>query len=396
MTMPKALVGAWLIASAACGCTDSTQRATAPTTGKLLIAVTNPAKHVVTVTVTGPQGFQRTISSTDSMTVPPGQYSVSATADTIAGPIAASLYTPMVSGSPVTVTAGSADTMTVAFGTRPGSGMLWLAGSGQLSGFAPAQLASSGSPIPQIAVTAGLGVENSMGVAFDTLGNLWIVNGDGIIAAFTPTSLSKSGMASAGVTINLNADAFPQSLAFDAHGNLWVGYPDGHGVVEFGATQLHGSGALNATVTILGPAATGIAFDQQGNLWVVSGSLLCYTPSQQATGGAIAAAITVTPRNTQATGAIAFDTAGNLWATGPTSTFELTKAQLAVSDTVSPAVQLTGPASLANSGLAFDESGDLWIAAYSGLLEYTPGQLTSSGATQPAVTIASSTSTFGF
>jgi len=82
-----------------------------------------------------------------------------------------------------------------------------------------------------------------------------------------------------------NALGFPQGIAFDGSGNLWVNY-DGT-IAELPASVLGGSGALTVTPPVqLGADAAalpaGIAFDEQGGLWFAysAGKFARFTASQ--------------------------------------------------------------------------------------------------------------------
>ena len=159
-----------------------------------------------------------------------------------------------------------------------GDGFLWVAsyGGDRLEGFAPAQLAASGTPSPAITVD---GVIDPHGIAFDASGNLWVASRTtSTIVAFTPAQLVAGGSPTAWITLTDDGSgslAEPQGIAFDASGSLWVANSDNTTVVRFSPEQLSASGSPTPVATI-GSASfsdggvAGLAIDHDGALWVAT------------------------------------------------------------------------------------------------------------------------------
>jgi sugar lactone lactonase YvrE len=129
---------------------------------------------------------------------------------------------------------------------------LWVAnfGNGTLVRFDPAQLAASGAPAPT-AVIAGL--HRPTALAFDASGSLWVSDMQAqTIVAYGADQLEASGTPAPRVSIAVSGDtlAAPTGLAFDALGNLWVVNVGNGTVVGFGATQLAASGVRVPQVTL--------------------------------------------------------------------------------------------------------------------------------------------------
>jgi sugar lactone lactonase YvrE len=153
-------------------------------------------------------------------------------------------------------------------------GGLWVAGfdSNTLVRFAPAQLAASGSPTPEVVVSATAGsLSRPTGLAFDAAGALWVANqGNDSVVAFGSGKLGVSGALAPDVVITSTSGRLfgPFDLAFDPNGSLWVSAL-WSGLVRYEAEQLStgGSPTPSAWVTEIG-TPKGLAFDHRGDLWV--------------------------------------------------------------------------------------------------------------------------------
>jgi sugar lactone lactonase YvrE len=110
-------------------------------------------------------------------------------------------------------------------------------------------------------------------------GALWVSDGNANrIAKYGAAKLAASGAPAPDVVISGGASTLqaPAGLAFDADGRLWVANGERRDVVAFGAAQLVAGGSV-APAIVLVPSnrsvsvPTGLAFDDAGALWVVSG-----------------------------------------------------------------------------------------------------------------------------
>jgi sugar lactone lactonase YvrE len=204
----------------------------------------------------------------------------------------------------------------------------------------------------------------------------------------------------------------PTAVAFDSKGNLWVVDSSNNRVLEYappfstgeaaslviGQTSLTGSGDTSSSGSFFGP--TGIAFDPSGNLWVVdSGNnriLEFKTPfsdgesaslviGQPTFGGYIG---TTTPGGLNDPSYLAFDPSGNLWVTdqgnnrvleftAPFSIGQKASAVIGQADFTSyaPSSTVTAKSLFEPVGIAFDSKGDLWVvdSGDDRVLEYVPG-----------------------
>jgi streptogramin lyase len=392
-----------LLISIACGSSATAPPASA--TGSLSVTITAPANVTPSVKVTGPNGYNTTLSATTTLTgLTVGSYSIAAAPVTIPNLIVNTLATATVAGSPATVTAsGTQAAATATYSIRPGTGGLWVSsfveiGGAFVSEYSASQLASGGNPLP-----AGLvgGTETQYaGVAFDANGNLWVAaEGQGLIVQYPANQLTSNG---ASPTLSITTPATPDGLAFDAAGDLWVTEPTANSVVMYTPTQLGATGSPVPMVTI-GASGTslalpqGLAFDASGNLWVANydaSDIVEFTPAQLAANGTPTPAVTIGPyASGYATNgsdilwgplALAFDPSGNLWVANGSAPaapllnptlVELSASSLTTSGTPAP-IFTADVANVRPFGLAFDVSGDLWMSNRTSaeLLEVLPTQ----------------------
>jgi hypothetical protein len=153
-------------------------------------------------------------------------------------------------------------------------GGLWVSGydSNTVVRYAPSQLTASGSPAPEVVLSAASGnLARPVGIAFDVDGNLWVANSaNDSVVAFAPSKLGLSGAPAPDVAFTSTTGSLygPFGLAFDPLGNLWVSAL-WSGVVRYRTEQLPlgGTPTPSAWVTEIG-SPKGLAFDHDGDLWV--------------------------------------------------------------------------------------------------------------------------------
>jgi sugar lactone lactonase YvrE len=199
------------------------------------------------------------------------------------------------------------------------------------------------------------------------------------------TKLTPHGYASANITA-----VCPESAA------LFLLNSSG-GVYGFPGTLLTSSGStLPASVAIGGGAASAMAFDATGNLWIATepsgsaaGAITEYTPSQVDSGSTTGTVVvTIQPGFMNLISSMAFDSHGTLWIAGNdvgnenAGLYGYSASQLTASGTPAPAYLIDDPGFYAARGIAFDQAGNLWLAttgeAYGtplAIVEFTPAQL---------------------
>jgi sugar lactone lactonase YvrE len=224
-------------------------------------------------------------------------------------------------------------------------------GPDTIMAFTSQQLADGGDVRPAIVLTsadAGNGyrtLDYPTFLAFDSSGNLWVSNyGGGSVVEFSASALQASGAPS--VTQIIPGFVNTGSIAFDANGNLWV-FDGSAKLQEFPKAQLS---AANPTATVAIPNSTafstawGSAFDTQGTLWAAEcesptfKGVAGYTAAELVDGGANDPALQLTYAGVNCPVGVAFDNEGNLWVedTGASRLVAFTPAQLSAAGTQVP------------------------------------------------------------
>jgi sugar lactone lactonase YvrE len=189
------------------------------------------------------------------------------------------------------------------------AGNLWILNRSlpDLVSYSPAQLATGGALTPDTTITS-TSFSSPRGIVFDASANLWIVENQNqqvlaYKAATLAAALGHSGQVNPDIVISSMSFGDPRAITFDGSGNLWLADATGK-LLEFAAADLTVTGTPTPKVTITStPVVTqdgialsldfpeGLAFDSAGNLWVANlesdnaGSLAEFAPAQLANSG---------------------------------------------------------------------------------------------------------------
>ncbi|HRQ10679.1 MAG TPA: NHL repeat-containing protein [Trueperaceae bacterium] len=324
--------------------------------------------------VTGPDGYSQTVTTTTTLKVPPGTYSIAVSEARGSDSIVPQAFDGSATPTSVTVAANDTATTTVSYALRPGSGMLWIpqwGGSYQAVGLARSQLLASGSPTPDVSL---MGTTNhGEGIAFDGEGNMWVSDIIGYLYRYDAASLASSGTPAPAVTIDATAYGGLVGLAFDASGNLWTADFWNNRLLGYSPAQLTADGAPTPSVVISANGSSlsrpvAVSFDGQGNLWVANrdaSTVVSFSPAQLTATGTPAPTVTLNTSggSLESPYAMAFDAGGNLWVSNISATVvRFDAAQLTSSGNPTPAATIDH-SSLGNNplGLAFDANGALWV-----------------------------------
>ena len=272
-------------------------------------------------------------------------------------------------------------------------------------------------------------------IAFDSGGNLWVVDsGNNRVLEFkSPFSNGESATLVIGQptfggyigTTTAGGLNSPSYLAFDPSGNLWVTDQGNNRVLEFTTPFSTGEKASvvigHANFTAYAPSSTttakslfeplGIAFDSMGDLWVVDSAdhrILEYSAPFSI--GDSAASMVIGQSNfttaSSSTGlnayAIAFDSSGNLWVSDGINGVAEYLAPLSTGETGS---QVEGPKTVTGSGtepgsrlsdpqgIAFDAANNLWVADYGHgrVVVYGSGVVLTTSSSSSSTTTSSTT-----
>ena len=169
-------------------------------------------------------------------------------------------------------------------------------------------------PTPTATLT-GLNYPNNL--AFDGVGNLYVGNvGNDTVSKFSAASLAGLTTGSITPSATLTGVEQPLSLAFDGPGNLYVA--NHSSVSKFSAASLSALSAGEATpiarlTGLVRPV--GLAFDKAGNLYVANGSYHSTTVSKFSAASLAAGDATpiATLTGLKAPSELAFDRSGNLY-----------------------------------------------------------------------------------
>jgi hypothetical protein len=378
------------------------------TTGTLIITVLTRSEAPASLTVTGPGGYSKAVSTSSSATLTglaPGSYTVTAAEVDIPNAIVDSKF----SAPPVTVpVAANASAFTnIIYAPEPGYGMLWVAGAtnNTLDGFTSGDLTTNRTPSLEPGTSGPV-----QGIAFDATGSMWaaVKGATSSVVSYAATDLAANSATltpvvtitdsklvdPSGITIGPNNWIYvancgttsvtayaltggseeliigsagfncPRGIAFDAAGNLWVANASGSAVRilkgQFTASNL----AAVVDTTLSPPAGAsqpyGIALDVNGNVWVsYCGGSAVAQYAASATSVATTAAIILTsngaaPPSLSCPVALALDNTGNLWvANGNAGTLSAFSVSQLATGTPDPLVQLTN-IGVTVGGLAFN------------------------------------------
>jgi sugar lactone lactonase YvrE len=273
-------------------------------------------------------------------------------------------------------------------------------------------------------------------VTFDSSGNLWVAdqNNNRVLEYKAPFStheaaslvIGQSGFTGSAAATSSTGLSGPTGLAFDSSGNLWVVDNGNSRVLEYSTPFSTGEGAA----LVIGQSSftssdysdtnstglsypTGLAFDSGGNLWVAdqendrvleykapfstheAASLVIGQPSFTSRDCAFTSTCAASPTNLFDPNAIAFDSSGSLWVAdgdnnrvleyaAPFSTHEAASLVIGQSSFTGSASATTSTGLSSPEGLAFDSSGSLWVAdsSNSRVLQFG-GSVTTTTSTTP-------------
>jgi sugar lactone lactonase YvrE len=135
------------------------------------------------------------------------------------------------------------------------AGSLWASNfrTNKVFSFSASQLNTSGFLAPQVVInTLGTSLANPSGIAFDVDGNLWVANTSlRTLAAFSPAQLATTGSPVPHIVISSDGGSLdvPVGLAFDGDGSLWV-MGSGGALEKFARTSLAATGAPSPSVRL--------------------------------------------------------------------------------------------------------------------------------------------------
>ena len=343
------------------------------------------------VTLDGPEGSELVSESVTFDEMRGGTYTARAALVTDDDPIVRTVFDATLEPSSFCLEAGSSQTVTVTYQPLPSSNKLWTTNQGDfpLVAFASELLGETSDGSASVTIGSPAGAD----MAFDNYGNLWSVGpstAEPHLMRYSAAVLGTSGEPERERSIDIEGipcSPSVRAITFDLLGFLWVS-TCGDQVVRLTTADIALDGAVTPEVVLSNVTENGnIAFDGDGNLWVVSEGLIARYDAARlnaSDGEPPDRLLTVTnPDDTNALTAtdLVFDAAGDLWVTdfGGNLVFRVAAADLEGTgeETVAAAVRVTIGVTALIDRPVFDESGGLWIGlGGGGVGRLSPEQLT--------------------
>jgi streptogramin lyase len=229
-------------------------------------------------------------------------------------------------------------------------------------------------------------------------GKVWMGNANGTapVLGYAASALGATATIPASVAAKTRGGG---GMAFDKEGNLWTlgGTVADKTLGRYSAGSLAASGMptpdreIGIANTGCSPLASGLAFDTDGNAWV---SLLCEKKIVRLSPTDLTATTDVTPTvvisNIEVPKGLAFDSAGNLWVSDDEPNdahirrFDASRLGASIDAAATPANAILAM-SVESEYVAFDADGDLWSVGGSAinLTEIAKADLAATGASAP-------------
>jgi sugar lactone lactonase YvrE len=218
-----------------------------------------------------------------------------------------------------------------------------------------ASLGSDGVKTPDVIIDSpsfGTTIPGPTALAFDADGNLWVtIVGEDKVVMIAGSALDTPGVSAPLAAVEEGGISAPQGIAFDSAGNLWVAAGGASTVMRINAAHLTSSGTgADLTITAQSPGPVfgtlaspiGLAFDADGNLWVgYEDRFARLTPADQAGSGTktVTPAVQVAPDVQSLPLGMAFDEFGGHWFADVSGHFAcFGDSQLASSGTKTPQI----------------------------------------------------------
>lgn len=281
-------------------------------------------------------------------------------------------------------------------GQTVGSKGLWVANGTNVVEYNPAQLgAGTGATAPHVSINSEV-FGSPQGVAFDPMGNMWVVDtAANIKGAATPALYEFSAAQLAALATDNSPEPVaiitstfvqgPRQIVIDVLGNAWIADPTANAVLSYTAAQL-GQMGTQAVGPVLVMSSdqfsnpSGIAFDSAGDLWVANSGTAAAAGTtvveiKKAKIPAIPEMGTSTPKvvtdasqgGASAPWALAIDSADNLWwSNSSTSTIQSLPNVSAFTPTVMPSAPVASTQIDQPHGICIDDVGNIAVVSSHG------------------------------
>jgi len=354
--------------------------------GTLALEITIPAGIDADVLIDN-DADQR-VTASGELALPAGEHTLTLRRVTVAGDLVGRAFSAApgtLETTTVCVKEGESTEAELAYALEPGSEHLWvLGGDGyHAAAYAADVLDASSAPDPDVTLAGGTTSPSSL--AFDREGTLWIADATGKILGYRRETLGASQDSAPAIVLEGSTvcaavvPCGPRAIAFDAANDMWLAMP--RGVVRISADQLIASGEPEASSTLSGESVVdpqALAFDQQGALWIASGTnntIVRFDAARLSSDDSAPADASFYGKTPSPVisdlglpTALAFDADDNLWAGyfGPNIIARYTPAERETAGAVTPAVQLAIGVLALVEGMAFDDASNLWLTGKAG------------------------------
>lgn len=378
--------------------TSSKQECGAASAGiaSLKMELHTPEGIAANVQITDGSGQQQQIVEGGTVTVGTGTVQIRAnrvrTTDSLIGKV----YAPDPVDQTLCVADGDQEENRIDYTLDERGHRLYVLDASAVLGIQADELSNTGS-VP-VDATFSEGLTSLQDAAFDRLGRLWVVDADALRAYTDPTVGGQTpDITLTGPEIDNGSVPGPVSIAFNRQDLMFVAHQAGNYIAVYTEDQTLATAEIQARFTIDSvPSPRDLAFDQDGNLWVVTGdSTIWMYAAERLLPNEAGEYSTIQGADLQVTAAydgqvsgqfrdpssIAFDAQGVLWVGwfANNALTPIVPSDLVDGTEVIPEVILTLPVDVLLEDLAFDEDGGLWYtSAAQRIARIAPEDLTTS------------------
>lgn len=347
-------------------------------TATLNMDINMPEGMIADITVTDGSGQHQLVES-GQMTVVTGQVSIRANRVREVGKLVGTVYAPDLVDQTLCLFDNDIMDDTISYKLDESGQHLYVLDATEVLAIDSEQLDRTGSIPVESSFSEGL--TSLQDAAFDRLGRLWVVDAHQLLAYTHPLTRALPDISLTGPEIENGSVPGPVSIAFNNQNMLFMAHQAGNYIAVFKEDETLSTAEVHATYTIdniMSPRD--LAFDQDGNLWVVTGESTIemyaaerllpdengeYTSIQGSDLSITAAYDGQVSGQFRDPSSLAFDEQGVLWVAwfANNALTPITPSDLKDGDEVIPEITISLPVDVLLEDIAFDEDGGLWYTS---------------------------------